>query len=363
MVNVKVRYLVSKPQTGGHTLYYWQPASSLRKAGFLPRRLAERTNALTDAIVEAENLNAEVDRWRAGMVQHQVQPNTIPWLIRHYQTDPRYTELKPKTKRSYGQCLREIEAWSARADHPPISTIERRFVRAFYLSMSDTQAKANAIMRVLRLLLAFAVDEGMIATNPATKQRLKGTTPRQVVWKSGEIETFCETARARGRPSMELAVRLGSNLGQREGDILKLAWGQYDSGKITLRQGKTDRLIAVPVLDELADVLEATPQRSPSIVVSETTGRPYREDNFRHVFAEVREAAGLGRLRFMDLRRTAVVSLAEAGCEIYEIAAITGHSIDHTARILEVYLPRNDTMARNAIAKLSEYKRKTKLEG
>ncbi len=54
---------------------------------------------------------------------------------------------------------------------------------------------------------------------------------------------------------------------------------------------------------------------------------------------------------------------AEAGCEVYEIAAITGHSLKHTVAILEVYLPRNATMARNAIAKLSEHRKRTKLEG
>ena len=64
----------------------------------------------------------------------------------------------------------------------------------------------------------------------------------------------------------------------------------------------------------------------------------------------------------MDLRRTAAVWLAEAGCSVPEIAAITGHEIDRTARILETYCPRTSTMAVNAIAKLEQYKRRTELE-
>jgi len=60
-------------------------------------------------------------------------------------------------------------------------------------------------------------------------------------------------------------------------------------------------------------------------------------------------AAGVEGLQFRDLRRTAAVRLAEAGCTVPEIAAITGHTIDTTARILEAYLPRNFTMARAAI--------------
>jgi len=117
------------------------------------------------------------------------------------------------------------------------------------------------------------------------------------------------------------------------------------------------------VIEELGAALAAVPRKSPSMLISETTGRPYLEDNFRHVFADIRAAAGLPDLWFMDLRRTAVVWLAEADCQVYEIAAITGHSLKHTVAILEVYLPRNATMARNAIAKLSEHRKRTKLEG
>jgi integrase len=363
MARIKVRYLVAKQQKGGHVLYYWQPNEALREVGFLPRRLAESTNALADAVPEAERLNAEVDAWRAGRKTQGIRPETLPWLSQLYRSDPRYTDLAPKTQRSYDQCIRVIEAWSERAGHPPVGTIERKHVRGFYHAMMGTPAKANAVMRVLRILLAFAVDEGLISSNPAAKQRLKGRPPRQAVWKIDEVHRLCQTARDRGRPSIALAVLLAAGLGQREGDVLKLSWSQYDGTKIKLRQGKTGALVAVPVVQELKAALDAAPRTSPIILTSEVTGRPYAEDNFRHVFADIRAAAGLRHVWFMDLRRTAVVWLAEAGCEVYEIASITGHSLKQTVTILEVYLPRNATMARNAILKLEEYRRRTKLEG
>jgi integrase len=136
-----------------------------------------------------------------------------------------------------------------------------------------------------------------------------------------------------------------------------------------LRQRKTGRLISVPASAELREVLAAAPRKSPIIIISETTGQPYQEDHFRHEFARIRELAGLpASLRFMDLRRTAVVRLAEAGCTIPEIAAVTGHTIDRTARILEVYMPRTAPMARNAVTRLDEAraartKRGPKLDG
>jgi squalene cyclase len=54
--------------------------------------------------------------------------------------------------------------------------------------------------------------------------------------------------------------------------------------------------------------------------------------------------------------------LAEAGCTVPQIAAITGHQLDRTLRILETYLPRNTEMARAAIHTLESYTNKTKLE-
>src|SRR5918999_582030 len=75
MGKFRVRYLVAKRQKS-RILYYWQPNKPLRDAGFLPRRLAERTNDLADAIREAEGLNRELDAWRAGRQPLPVQPGT-----------------------------------------------------------------------------------------------------------------------------------------------------------------------------------------------------------------------------------------------------------------------------------------------
>jgi hypothetical protein len=226
MGKFSVRYLVAKRQKG-HTLFYWQPNRVLREAGFLPRRLAERANDLADAIREAEDLNRQLDAWRAGHQPVPIQPGTIPWLIRLYREDPRYTDLALSSQRSYDNRLATIEAWSARAGHPPIRTIERKHCKVFYRSMSATPGIANAVMRMLRVLLAFAIDEGELGSNPAEKMRLRGRPPRDQVWMADQIAAFVGAAEQHRRPSLGLAVILGAALGQREGDILRLAWSQY----------------------------------------------------------------------------------------------------------------------------------------
>jgi integrase len=67
--------------------------------------------------------------------------------------------------------------------------------------------------------------------------------------------------------------------------------------------------------------------------------------------------AGVRGLTFHDLRGTAVVTLARAGCSEAEIYAITGHKVSDARAILSAhYLPRDCEVASNAIAKLNAYK-------
>jgi integrase len=354
MGKFKVRYLVIKPQKGGHALYYWQPARVLRQFGFNTRRLAERTNRLGDAVVEAERLNRELDRWREGLGQSTIEPGSLPWLVKLYRNTELYTGLAEKTQRSYEQGIALLETWSKERENPPVRGLQTRHVREL-LDTIDRPAMRHLAYRTLRLLLSFAVAEGHIERNPARGLRIRGLRPREIYWTTNQMEAFVKAAETGGRASLALAAHLAVNLGQREGDVLRLTWSQYEAGSFTLRQHKTGRLVSIPATTELRDVLTGAARKSPIIVIAETTGRPYREDHFRHEFARIRTLAGLpATLRFMDLRRTAVVRLAEAGCSVPEIAAVTGHTIDRTARILEVYLPRTAPMARAAVARLDQ---------
>ena len=54
-------------------------------------------------------------------------------------------------------------------------------------------------------------------------------------------------------------------------------------------------------------------------------------------------------LRFNDLRGTAVTLLAEAGCEVPQIASITGHTLQSATRILEKYMAMTPALSRAAI--------------
>ena len=82
------------------------------------------------------------------------------------------------------------------------------------------------------------------------------------------------------------------------------------------------------------------------------SSRPMTRSRLAELVLGIRANTALDHLQLRDLRRTAVVNMAEAGATVPEIAAVTGHSIDQTAANVATYLPTNLRLASAAITKL-----------
>ena len=122
------------------------------------------------------------------------------------------------------------------------------------------------------------------------------------------------------------------------------------------RQGKTGAYVSIPVADALKDALDLAPRRSPIMLTNSDDG-PWSESGFQGAWGKAATRAGIRGLTFHDLRGTAVVTLARAGCNEVEIYSITGHKPGDVRAILTAhYLPRDAEVASNAIAKLNQYK-------
>jgi integrase len=343
----QVPRLVRLGRPGGKVLWYWRPSRTLRGQGWGDRRLDDDP-AIAQS--EARRINAEVERWRLararGREGRAPVPGTVHALIAAYRGHDDFLLLAPSTRHRYLQCL---DAIGAELGRERLKTITPPVVQAFKRLFRAVPAQANQHLAVLRLLFSFGIREGLVVTpHPARGYRQYRTRPREVVWSHEQEAAFLAVA----VPGMALAVRLALYTAQREGDVLALPWSAYDGRRIRLVQGKTGRRLEIPVAVPLQLALDAAPRRSPLVCVR-PDGQPWRADHFRHVFARTRAAAGLpATLWFMDLRRTAIVRLAEAGCTIPEIASVSGHGIDYCQRIIDRYLPRTRALAQAAVIKL-----------
>jgi len=140
--------------------------------------------------------------------------------------------------------------------------------------------------------------------------------------------------------------------GQRQGDLLRLPWSEYDGRCFRLRQSKTGRRIVVPVGKPLRILLKRTKRRCPMILTT-TRGKPWTSDGFRTSWGKACTAAGIKGLAFHDLRGSAVVRLALADATVPKIATFTGHSLRDVEAILDAhYLGRDVKLAEIAVMKL-----------
>ena len=334
MVSERLRYVTRRQNRSGGSRWYWQ------RPGFPMRRLA---NNPVERFAEAFRLNAAADG--GG----EIVDGTVGWAIGKYRLSDRYCRLAPSTHRTYERWLGHFEKTIG---DRPLAQISRRVVMEIRDRLRDKPATQRHALAVLALIFKQGRNYGVIDANPVVELELSRPAPRRQVWQPHEIEAFLQAC---DDPGVKLAFQILRYSAQRPGDVCAMTWAQYDGEVIRLRQQKTGVLLDVPCHADLRTILNVAPRRG-TVICTTRTGRPLTRRRLTELVQRIREKAGLDHLQLRDLRRTAVVNMAEAGAEVPQIAAVTGHSIDRTANILSVYLPTNLRMATAAIHKLERNK-------
>ena len=121
-----------------------------------------------------------------------------------------------------------------------------------------------------------------------------------------------------------LAFDLLLYTGQRSADVRVMTAGQVQSGYISLRQSKTDGALEIPIHPALAASLAARKDNH-LVLVTTQSGKPRSEKGFSNWISDAAKAAGIPGCSAHGLRKSAARRLAEAGCTVHEIMAITGH--------------------------------------
>ena len=272
-------------------------------------------------------------------------------LIAVYQKTQDFLRLRNRTRADYVKQIMKIEQ---RFGDMPLKALSDPRTRGILLDWRDELAvaskrQADYVWVVLSKILSVAKDRGRITVNPCERGgRVYHGTRVDLVWSEDDEAAFLKTA----SPHLHLPLVMALWTGQRQGDLLRLPWSAYDGESIRLKQSKTGERVLVLVGAPLKAMLDATPRRSPIILVN-LNGRPWTPDGFRASFFKARDAAGLKGLTFNDLRGTAVTRLALVGCTEAQIASVTGHSLSDVKSILDAhYLHRDPELARAAIHKL-----------
>jgi integrase len=273
-------------------------------------------------------------------------------VLNGYQASENFRQLAKSTRKGYIALIKRIET---KFGSFPLSALTDRRTRGVFMAWRDGVAvesgrrQADYAWSVLALILAWALDRGLVAANPCEKGgRVYRGSRADKIWTADDEAAFLKSA-----PShLHLPLMLALWTGQRQGDLLRLPWSAYDGTRIRLRQSKTGARVSIPVGAPLKAALDVAAKQGPVILTS-SQDRPWTSDGFRASWRKACAAAGIDGLTFNDLRGTAVTRLALAGCTEAEIATITGHSLRDVRSILDAhYLHRDPELADSAIRKL-----------
>jgi integrase len=223
---------------------------------------------------------------------------------------------------------------------------------------------ANGLRKVLREMMKVAVklrwrDDDPTLGVKKIKPKKKGGFHR---WTDAEIAKF-EERHAVGTKA-RLAMTLGLYTGQARQDTVLMGeqhiTTEYDPDQDRAveilnwvrkkTEDKTGLELAIPVHPELRRILDATPSKHLTFLVTEF-GAPFTAAGFGNWFRDRCNEAGLRHCAFHGLRKAAATRLIDAGCDVVEAAAITGHA---SLKELQRYIETRDRKraARRAMRKL-----------
>jgi integrase len=234
-----------------------------------------------------------------------------------------FGQKRPSTQQMYRQILEPLAQVHGQK---PVALLERRHIKQWRDARSETPGTANMIVKVVRLLMSYAIENDYRKDNPALRIKLF-TLGEHRAWTDAECTTF--EAKWPAGSMQRRAYMLAKFTGQRCGDIARMTRGHIKDGAIRVMQqkttaGKTNEEIWIPLHRDLA--AELALGGGHMSFLTRPDGSAFDNVSLSAYFADALDQTDLpDECVLHGLRKTAARMLAEAGCSAHQIASITGH--------------------------------------
>jgi integrase len=274
----------------------------------------------------------------------RTKSGSIDALCVSYYRSPEFRKLKDSTKAVRRNI---IERFRNHYGSQSLKGLRPRHIDDIIGAKSETPEAANNLLKVLRVMLDYAVRLEMIDRNPAAViNRYPSRGEGIHTWTEEEIKQF-QLHHALGSRA-RLALELLLNTGQRKGDVVRMGWQQVHGDEIDVRQQKTNTPLLIPMHPELIRALAAVPRTNMTFLITQR-GAAFTAAGFGNWFRDRCDEAGLPQCSAHGLRHAQVTRLVNAGCSNDQIKAITGHRSDSS---LAVYKRAGNQrlLARQALA-------------
>jgi integrase len=177
-----------------------------------------------------------------------------------------------------------------------------------------TPFAAKTFLKALRGLFRWAVENSFIERDPTEGVRIPlPRTDGFHSWTEDEIAQFEARWPIGTRERLALTILLYTGL--RRGDAVRLGRQHIKDGIITLRAGKTGTQIIIPVLPEVAAIINASRTGDLAFIAGER-GRPMTKESFGNWFRGACQVAGVPGSAH-GLRKAGATRAAENGATVW----------------------------------------------
>lgn len=272
--------------------------------------------------------------------------DSLAWLVSRYRESSAWTQkLSVETRRTREGLLRQLESVDR-----PYTSITKRDIKLALDKRADKPSMADHFLKTARGLFGWAVDVEYLNDDPtqgihAPQYESDGYHP----WTEEEVVAFEKRWPIGTRERLALAILLYT--GFRRGDASRLGRQHVKDGVISIKTEKTGAWVTIPLVSELASIMDATKLGTLAFVAKEN-GAPMTKRYFGNWFKDAATAAGVPGTCH-GLRKAGARRLAEAGATLHELNAIFGWTGTEMASLYTDSADRK-RLAASGIAKLKK---------
>lgn len=321
MAHIRYKYLIHDKDRHGNIRWY------VREPGKKKIRIKEEPG--TEAFVTAYHAAKAPKPETASKT---IKQGSLHWLaLKYYASD----DFKRKATATQRQRRNILDRICEKQGHLSAIGLTSKTVRAGRDARADTPGAANNMIKTIKALYTWAIDEELVENNPAIGvKRLRPKNPDGFHSWTDEERLQYEQRHPVGTKA-RLAYALAHYAGARRSDIVLLGRQHMTSdGHLAWTQQKGNKKrVSVPILPPLMEAIEAMPKTGMHFIQTEY-GNPFAVASFGEKAKSWMRQAGLPeKCMLHGLRKALGARLAEHGATENQIAAALGHTGTATAKI------------------------------
>jgi|TARA_R100001463_G_scaffold113271_1_gene168352 integrase len=288
--------------------------------------------------------------------------------VEHYRKSPKFRSLAIKTQKDYvdqqTKICDTVVQNNVKLGDITIGRLSLKHISNAYEQWLQVGTRtANMRISALSVVIKYAMQNEVIDKNATLGVSRKKDATRNVLWSKSDIKKFLDVAYGDfNYRSIALICHMAYDFGQRIGDMRLLKWDSisFDENRLDIKQSKRGAEVHLPISDTLIKMLQqqkddfgfqdyVCPRPNPG---RGKTYTPYSMQEISYLVSDIKKQANLcASLYAMDLRRTAITEMVEAGVDLAGVMQVSGHQ---NPQSVKPYLVNTFSGASQALAKRNE---------